>query len=111
MTSGDLSYDRLAGRAISRCETHWGLCDRLVYASGSARSSVEAEIGGPPARGGLPFRRASTRRWHGTEGLNGSLKGTVAVSPDALRRARVTLCSSPWPASAANPTWRGLCDS
>jgi hypothetical protein len=39
---------------ISQYETSKPLCDRLVYASGSARSSVEAEIGGPPTRGGLP---------------------------------------------------------
>ena len=36
---------------ISQYETSKPLCDRLVYASGSARLSVEAGIGGPPTRG------------------------------------------------------------
>src|SRR5690349_17574897 len=39
---------------------HRGAMD--VYASGSARSSVEAEIGGLPARGGLLSGRANARR-------------------------------------------------
>jgi hypothetical protein len=35
MTSADLGCNRLAERSISRCETHGGLCDRLVYAQPS----------------------------------------------------------------------------
>jgi len=46
MTSADRSYDRLAGRQISRCETHSGLCDRLKYADHARHLAVDAHDGG-----------------------------------------------------------------
>jgi hypothetical protein len=33
VTSADLGHTGLAERSISRCGTHWALCDRLFYAS------------------------------------------------------------------------------
>jgi putative heme transporter len=70
-----------------------------------------------------PHPHQPTRRWTGRCTPRSARPGSrhirlgrrparpVAVSPDALRRARLTPYSSPWPASADNPIRRWLCDS
>ena len=91
MTSADLSYDRLAGRPISRCETHSGLCDRLIRAG---------------QRVSLAFNERVPRAFLPMEALPGRIPAFLNDDVVGLLRRRIG-CSRPCLTAGGHSSWHG----